>query len=143
MFYLSLFRNISWTIYSGLILAFAILILFKKAHRTEVLNWFKDFGVILGLSLGGTILPSIVLKWQSAQHFYPETYNEKMGIIVGFAMWVSNIILEIWTLDPLRKRDLGLLDDSALIDKAEAKSKRHLVFHAILVLFTHLFFGAI
>ena len=135
---MTIVRDLSWSIYLGIIVGFSVTSLFPEATFSRIKS-FQSFGVILGLSLGATILPSIALLWFERGNFYPSSTIEMVGWIIGLCMWVSNIILEIWTLDPLRKDDLGILPDTIIIVEAEDKAMYHLRFHSVLVVLTHTF----
>ena len=120
----------------SIIVGFSLTTLFSGGAFSRIKS-FQSFGVILGLSLGATILPTIALIWFERGHFYPTSDLEMVGWIVGLCMWVSNIILEIWTLDPLRKDDQGILPDAINIVDAEDKAVFHLRFHGVLIVLTH------
>ena len=133
---LALTSDSGWTLYLGVLLSFAILSFFEK-DRSQFLLWFRKFGVILGLSLGMTLLPLIAWLWLSRGHYYPSNVLETWAMGMGFAAWVSNILLEIWTLDPIRKHDLQLLPPEESITLAQQKAYRHVRIHAFLCLCTH------
>ncbi len=128
---LDVIRNVAWSVYMGLVLAFAVLSIFSKIAIESYLEWFRRFGVILGLSLGATLLPSIVLIWFERGSYYPQGTLETIGCAVGLGMWISNMVLEIWTLDPIRKYDLGILDERQDIATKRAKALTHIRLHAI------------
>ena len=128
---LNVIRNVAWSMYMGLVLAFATLSIFSKIDVESYLEWFRKFGVILGLSLGATLLPSIVLIWFERGSYYPQSTLETIGYAVGLGMWISNMVLEIWTLDPIRKYDLGILDEQQDITTKRGKALTHIRLHAI------------
>ena len=131
---LDVIRCIAWSMYMGLMLAFATLSIFSTIDIESYLEWFRKFGVILGLSLGATLLSSIVLIWFERGSYYPQSTLETIGCVVGFGMWVSNMVLEIWTLDPIRKHDLGILDEQCNIETKRGKALTHIRLHALLCL---------
>lgn len=133
---LSICRLLAWTLYVGVVVSFAILQLFSQTDTADYLLWFRKMGVILGLSLGASILPSIVIRWLEIGSYYPLSSMEGVAFSVGFALWVSNIILEIWTLDPIRKFDLNLLDDAHSIEQCRQKSVVHIRLQALLCIAT-------
>ena len=135
---LDVIRSVAWTMYLGLVLSFATLGIFSKTDIESYLEWFRRFGVILGLSLGATLLPSIVIIWFERGSYYPQNAIETIGCAVGFGMWVSNMVLEIWTLDPIRKYDLGILDDQQDIDAKRSKALIHIRLHALLCIGTYI-----
>ena len=133
---LEVIRGVAWSMYLGLMLAFAILSVFSEFDLADYLKWFSKFGVVLGLSLGATLLPSIVLVWFERGSYYPQGTLETVGVTIGFVMWVSNIILEIWTLDPIRKYDLNILDERISIDAKRQRALSHIRLHAVLCVAT-------
>ena len=133
---LDVIRNIAWSMYFGLVVSFATLSIFSKIEIESYLEWFRRFGVILGLSLGATLLPSIAIIWFERGSYYPQNTIETLGAGIGFGTWVSNIILEIWTLDPIRKFDLGILDDQHNIETKRRKALTHIRLHALLCIGT-------
>ena len=133
---LSLGRNVAWALYMGVVVSFALMSVFSTFEKHDYLLWFRKFGVILGLSLGTTILSSVVLTWFDRLSFYPQSTVETIGLGIGFVMWVSNIILEIWTLDPVRKFDLHLLDDSRDIEAIHKRTIHHIRLQAFLCVLT-------
>lgn len=137
LLYLTLFRDVCWTLYAGVILAYAINSI-RTTSPTDFLTSFRSVGVILGLSFGGTILSSIVLYWFTRGSYFPTSTLEMVGWGIGFALWVSNIILEIWTLDPIRKTALGILPAEIDPTVAEQKALRHLQGHSVLCLSTYI-----
>ena len=70
--------------------------------------------------------------WFERGSYYPQNTLETIGCGVGFGMWVSNMVLEIWTLDPIRKYDLGILDEQHNIDTKRSKALTHIRLHALL-----------
>ena len=128
---LEILRSVAWSMYLGLVLSFATLSIFSKIDLESYLEWFRKFGVILGLSLGSTLLSSIVLIWFERGSYYPQDTFETIVCAVGFGMWVSNMVLEIWTLDPIRKYDLGILDEQQNIDAKRSKALTHIRLHAL------------
>ena len=133
---LTILRNLSWSLYIGLMISFALLKIFSQTDSDDYLRWFRKFGVILGISLGGSILPSIVLLWFERGHYYTQSTLETVAIGFAFSLWVSNIILEIWTLDPIRKYDLNILDESQSIKRCQHKAILHIRIQGILCVLT-------
>jgi hypothetical protein len=137
LLYLTLFRDVCWTLYAGVIITFAINSI-RTTSPTEFLTSFRSVGVILGLSFGGTILSSIVLYWFTRGSYYPTSTSETIGWGFGFALWISNIVLEIWTLDPIRKKSLDILPAEVDSTVTEQKALRHLQGHSILCVCTYI-----
>ena len=61
---------------------------------------------------------------------------EALAWLSFLGLWVSNIRLEIWTLDPLRLLDTGGITDEVAYAAAAKVLTRHLVFHGALVVCT-------
>ena len=57
------------------------------------------------------------------------------GVAIGLLMWISNIKLEVWTLDPIRKLDNQA--DTERYGEAVQKLRFHMVVHSVLILATH------
>ncbi len=134
---LTLLRDLGWSMYLGIVLGFTLISLFQNGQTLKLIRTFQHFGVVLGLSLGSTILPAIALIWFQRGTFTPSSQFELIAWIIGLCMWVSNIILEDWTLDPLRKEELGNTPEGFDIKIIERKSIQHLRIHGALVILTH------
>jgi hypothetical protein len=141
--FLDQFHNIVWNIYFGGILTFSIYSLFKSKESPSISLQFKNVGVVLGLSLGFAILSKLLSHWLVFGHYYPRNTVEAIAFGSAFLLWLSNMILEIWTLDPIRKHHKGLLPKTAKPDDLEKRFLRHLWLHSIFLLSTQLSFGFI
>jgi hypothetical protein len=97
---------------------------------------FRHWGVGLGLSLTLWIYTTIALQYCNEGVFYPDL-KTNFWIIAAFVMWVSNIKLEIWTLDPIRKKDEQTPEEFL---QAQRTFKIHLTIHALLILTMHTLF---
>ena len=86
---MTIVRELSWSIYFGIIVGFSLTSLFPEATFSRIKS-FQSFGVILGLSLGATILSTIALLWFERGNFYPSSTIEMVGWIIGFT-WVSTL----------------------------------------------------
>ena len=128
---IDILRNMAWYIYFGIVVATAVLCVFSS-DKAKVIAIFQQFGVILGVSFGSTVLFSMLLRWIEVGHFYPSYSQDTMIFTVGVMLWLSNMILEIWTLDPIRKSQLHLLEDKTRIDRAQASTQFHIVLQALL-----------
>lgn len=88
-------------------------------------------GPFLGVSLGAAIFALIASIWLAHGRFeladQPAWGQLTLGIL--FALWVSNLIFEIWTLDPVRKHHSAGTDAS----EPSRRARRHLLFHCVLV----------
>lgn len=144
---LQIIRDITWSLYLGPVVAFAILIGVHKyisIETHELIRAFRSFGSIFGLSMGATILTTLIIWYQDTGSFDLTwtTQNDiltNLGVFVFLILWASNCILEIWTLDPLRKMDAPPRLDEW--DKAVNHFRQHLVLHAILALVATVIFG--
>ena len=94
---IELIRDLCWLIYAGAIVANSFYPMFAaKEKRQQQLDSFLNLGSVLGLSLGGAIFSAIIIRWLTIAHFYPITPVETLAFGVGFGLWLSNMILEIW-----------------------------------------------
>jgi len=113
-------------------------------HRTAeaslpAIRSFKRIGPLLGLSMGACILGTLSGIWLEHGEYEfrwatPTDQAETAMYITFFAVWVSNIKLEIWTLEPLRKLDPNSAKEPALSEpytSALQATKRHLTLHAV------------
>ena len=126
---LSLLQSIGWTLYAGPMIAFAIM---AYTNRSSI-STFQHWGVGFGLSLTLWIYTTIALQYLKNGVFYPDLQTN-WWIIVAFIMWISNIKLEIWTLDPIRKKNERTPQE---LKQAERTLRTHLSIHALLVLIVH------
>ena len=133
---LDVIRSIAWSMYLGLVVSFATLSVFSKIEIESYLEWFRRFGYPRSQSEQHSCLqlPSCGLNEAPTIHKHIET----LGAGIGFGMWVSNIILEIWTLDPIRKYDLGILDEQYNIETKRRKALTHIRLHALLCIGTYI-----
>lgn len=141
--FLDQFHNIVWNIYFGGILTFSIYSFFKSKETPSISLQFKNVGVVLGLSLGFAILSKLLSHWLDVGHYYPRSTMETIAFTAAFLLWLSNMILEIWTLDPIRKYHKGLLPETTNPEDLEKQFLRHLWLHSIFLLTTQLSFGFI
>lgn len=137
------FHLFSWNIYFGGMLLFAIYSIFNT-HKSQAISLqFQGFGVIFGLSLGAAILSKIVLHWLDVGHYYPRNTAETLGFGFAFLTWLSNMVLEVWTLDPIRKFHKELQEKSFDSRAAEMHFFRHLWLHTLFLVGVQLSFGFI
>ena len=121
--FLYVLQTLGWTLYAGPMIAFSIMSYTNK----EFYKSFSHFGVGFGLSLTLWIYSTIAIQYLSHGHFFPEL-GENLWIPAAIAMWISNIKLEIWTLDPIRK------SKDPIIPSTHLQSLRsHLTIHACLI----------
>ena len=88
-------------------------------------------GPVLGLSLGTGIFALFGSIWLSSGRFewadHPPWTQLTFAFL--FAMWVSNIVFEIWTLEPVRKSPAG----TPAADAALSRARRHLLVHCVFI----------
>ncbi len=139
----TILRDLGFLLYGGPLVAFAILVpLAGRLTRGEpwhVVRTWQAWGPGLGLSLGACVFGALWRHWLRHGAFSwgwasgPERL-ELAAWLAFFALWVSNIKLEIWTLEPLRKLDRDLeVKDPAAYRAALPAVRRHLAVHAALV----------
>ena len=89
-------------------------------------------GPVLGISLGVAIFALITAIWLSHGRFSLADHPAwgQLTLAILFCLWVSNLIFEIWTLDPLRKRP----PTSEESEPAVRRVRAHLIGHCILVI---------
>lgn len=137
-------RDVGFLLYGGPLVAFAVVV--SLSSRVPGLTpWsavrtFRAWGPGLGLSLGAAVAGGLVAHWLAHGAFTwtwdtPRAQVELAGWLAFFALWASNIKLEVWTLHPLRALDgpEGVSDQPAYL-AATRRLSRHLVGHAALIL---------
>ncbi len=97
----------------------------------EALGRLMRLGPLLGISLGVGIFALIASVWLAFGRFTWADHPAwgQLTLIMLFALWVSNVIFEIWTLEPVRKSSPG--SDEAHL--AHARARRHLLPHCLLI----------
>ena len=127
---LSILQSVGWLLYAGPMIAFAILVRIQPSS----IETFQKWGVGFGLSLAAWVYTSIAIQFFTNSTFYPDI-QKNPWIIAAIIMWISNIKLEIWTLDPIRKKNDSSLES---LQQAERKLKNHLALHSIFVMLVHI-----
>ena len=115
-----------------------------KRSRTDentlnALRRFRRFGPLLGLSLGACIFGMLSGIWldhgaYEANWSTASGRGESAMHLAFFFVWISNIKLEIWTLEPLRKLDpLPFQAPPPDQDYGDAirHVRRHLMLHSV------------
>ncbi|MEC7947740.1 MAG: hypothetical protein VX265_09250, partial [Myxococcota bacterium] len=107
-------RDLGFLLYGGPLIAFAVVI--SLSSRIPGLSpWaavrtFRAWGPGLGLSLGAAVAGGLAAHWLAHGSFTwawdtPRAQVELAAWLAFFAVWVSNIRLEVWTLHSLRALD--------------------------------------
>ena len=83
--------------------ALACLSLSFSGKTPDILRAYTRVGPLLGIAMGACIAAALAELWMTHQAF-PLLDAEHLPMTVAFlVVWVSNIKLEIWTLEPIRK----------------------------------------
>ncbi len=142
-----LFEALHWlgvTVYCGSVLSFALVLgLAMRVDRLDevaVMNVYRAWGAILGLSMGALIFGGLG-AWTLAHDGFSwpqETLGDQLSAIkqgVFLVLWVSSFHLEIWTLDPIRKlQDGGAISDRAAWDRTFRRVVGQLTLNSVLIL---------
>jgi hypothetical protein len=140
----STLRDVGFTLYGGPMVVWAVLLATRgRLHSVDaasIIRVFRAWGPGFGLALGACVLGALGSRYLQTGTFiwYFDTAGGRLDAGAwGFflAMWISNIKLEIWTLDPLRKLDgeQGITDPEAYETSAR-RLQSHLMVHSLLVL---------
>ena len=81
----------------------ACLAMTVSAERGRILRPYMSAGPVMGLALGACIAAGLVELWIEEQSFPIFDGEHRWRTVAFLALWVSNIKLEIWTLEPARK----------------------------------------
>jgi hypothetical protein len=145
-----LVRDLGFLVYGGSMLSFTALVT-AAARRSSlsspvVVRAFQAWGPGLGLSLGAVVSGALAAHYLriGAWSWVPSTGIGWTGLfawLAFFALWASNVVLEVWTLEPLRKRPAPSPDspDEAGWSDARVKLESHMQLQSALVLLTFLF----
>ena len=126
---LPILQSLGWLLYAGPMIAFAILVRIQSSS----IDSFQKWGVGFGLSLALWVYTCIAIQYVHHSTFYPDIQSNPW-IPAAIVMWISNIKLEIWTLDPIRKKNDISLES---LNHAQQKLKNHLAIHALFVIAVH------
>ena len=139
-----LLRDLGFLLYGGPLVAFAILLLVVERvpgiAPWELVRSWRAWGPGLGLALGATVLGALSAHWlrRGAFSWGGDSLGQQLELaawLAFFLLWLSNIKLEIWTLEPLRRLDrAGALEDPDAYRAALPPVRLHLALHAGLVL---------
>ena len=142
--FLVVIRDFSWMLYAGPLIGFGILMtyqtLFCVDQRRKTIEDFCSWGPVFGLALGFAIFSALGVKWIADGHFWLSLNGESnalfsIGVVIGFVLWVSNIVLEIWTLEPIRK---SVGSENQLNDKNLSRVVGHICLQSTLAAATTL-----
>lgn len=137
-------QNLGFLLYGGPMVAFTILV--AAAHTIpnmntwDVVRTYRSWGAGLGLALGACVFGGLARFYLHFGGFLdvwdqPDAQAYIPTLVAFFLMWASNIKLEIWTLEPLRKLDKeGVIADEAAYEVARAALARHMSVQSTLVL---------
>ncbi len=135
-------RDLGMLLYGGPLIAFTILITSTRYTHAAPWNFIRSYqawGVGLGLSLGLSIFGMLTAYWLEHGAFVwgwqTAEQQQTLALWLTFlVMWVSNIKLEVWTLEPLRKLDQGgTITDEAAYLKQTGRLLRHMWLHSALI----------
>lgn len=137
--------TLSGMVHGGALVAFALLLNFRWAiphvRDEDAVRVYRAFGAGFGLSLAVLIFSAI---WLWATELYPGKglpdaftipWDEPLTVArlgLFFALWVSYVLLEIWTLEPCRLLDRGEITDRPAYAAATSRVARHLALNALL-----------
>lgn len=138
----TLLQNLGFLLYAGPMIAFAILVGARR-HIPHLRTWdlmrtYRAWGAGFGLSMGATVLGALARYGLQTGGFSwtfdsPEATLVSATFLCFFGLWASNIILEIWSLEPLRKLDKeGVIADVDAYEAAAGRFHRHLSLQAVL-----------
>ena len=136
----NLLRDLGFLMYGGPMIAFTILVVLAPriphVQTWDVVRVYRSWGPGFGLSLGAPVLGALSLHWIQAGSFTwaDSTTLESVGWVLFLVMWTSNFILEIWTLEPLRKLDQeGNVSDPSRYNAQTQRLGRHMVFQSLFI----------
>jgi hypothetical protein len=142
----SLLQDLGFMLYAGPIVAFSILIWLSPRISTlpihAAVRTYRAWGPGLGLALGACILGGVWGHWQDTGDFSWECQTRVQcwtlathGLFV--VAWISNIVLEIWTLEPLRKLDTDSPappPDATAYAASALRLSRHMALHSLILM---------
>jgi hypothetical protein len=131
-----LLQDLGFVLYAGPLVAFTVLVI-ASAHLNGLpvaaaVRSYRAWGPGLGLALGACILGTLSGHWLDNGEWLAPTDAITWVTCGLFGLsWVSNIKLEIWTLEPLRQLD-SEAPSSPPDPAAYAGAARHLGGHMAL-----------
>jgi hypothetical protein len=133
-------QNLGFALYTGPILlaTAAIGVSFAQGKcASRFIRRFQSLGPMLGIALGACILGGLVSIWLQTGTFSwslapgPERMRTLTHALF-FVGWISNIKLEVWTLEPLRTTDPD--SEPEAYRRNTALLLRHMVFQSAVLL---------
>lgn len=137
--------QVASTLYSGAVIAFAILLAVYPAGtgrpRKEVARVYRSVGPVTGLAMGAWVFGMVAGRfWETGEFTFAwDTPAAQLDIatwITFLALWFSSFRLEIWTMHDLRMSvddDTGEIKDQAMFDAAFVATRTHIAVNAGLV----------
>lgn len=136
-----LLRDLGFVTYGGSLFAFTALIALARlgtipyVRLEDAVRVYRAWGPGLGLSMGAMVLGGLVHHYLTSGSFsWPLHAASTPAWAVFFCAWVSNLRLEVWTLEPVRKLDgeQGITDQTAF-DAAVQWLVTHMGLQTVLV----------
>lgn len=139
----TILRDLGFLLYGGPLVAFTILVLFAGRLTGDrpwrLVRTYQAWGPGLGVSLGVTVLGALTMHWLEHGAFRwtwatPAEAWSTAAWVAFFLVWVSNLRLEVWTLEPLRKLDRdGVVSDEDAYRKRLGPVQAHMIGHSLMV----------
>ena len=148
-------RDLCFLLYGGPLVAFTAVVLAARLGAVPYLSLqqavraYRAWGPGLGVSLGLTILFLLSAHWlqQGAFTWPGDTPHPQLTLaawLTFFVLWVSNLWLEVWTLEPLRKLDAPDKPfDATAFARASGPLLTHMGIHSGLILAVVILFGVL
>lgn len=144
-------QRLAETVHGGTLAVFAFLLLARGAlpqHAPEDLGrTWRAAGATLGITLGLVVL-CFAVRWGSALHpalGFPDRFGlpdaaapgsglatARLALLVPY--WVSYVVLEIWTNEPLRLLDREGVSEASAYEAGLGRVRAHLALNAALFL---------
>ena len=123
----SIIVTTAFVVYALPFLVFGLVSSMQSANQR--LRQFMALGPVLGLSLGACIAFGLYGIWlENGEFSWQQSSDVQITTqVVFFVMWISNMIFEIWTLEPARKQQ-------PLSGPTFQKIRRHLWLHCGLII---------
>ncbi len=133
-------RDMSLAIYVGPMVAFAILALAQPRivglNSETFVRTFRAWGPGFGISLGIAVFSALGTHYweRGAFTWGPGGGGDPWELahwLLFLGVWISNIKLEVWTLEPLRPLDQkGMIKDPERFTRESRRLAHHLGLHA-------------